>query len=71
MKFNFQKLRGKIISEYGSLKDFAKAYGVSSQSISMKLNNKIRFSHDDIVKIAKMLRIDRNEIGDYFFTPQV
>lgn len=71
MKFNFQKLRGKIISEYGNLENFAKVYGVSYQSVSMKLNNKVRFSHDDIVKMSKMLSIDRNEIGDYFFTPLV
>lgn len=71
MKFNFQKLRGKIISEYGSLKNFAKSYGASYQSISMKLNNKVRFSHDDIVKMSKMLSICRDEIGDYFFTPLV
>lgn len=68
MKFDFRKLRGKIIEKYGSIDNFSKAYGKSKQAISMKLNNKIAFSSEDIIKMTKMLDISHDEIGDYFFT---
>lgn len=68
MKFNFRKLRGKIIEKYGSIENFSKAYGKSKQAVSMKLNNKIAISSKDIIKMSKMLDINRDEIGDYFFT---
>lgn len=68
MKFNFRKLRGKIIEKYGSIENFSKAYGKSKQAVSMKLNNKIAISSEDIIKMSKMLDINRDEIGDYFFT---
>ena len=68
MKFNFRKLRGKIIEKYGSIENFSKAYGKSKQAVSMKLNNKIAISSEDIIQMSKMLDINHDEIGDYFFT---
>lgn len=71
MSFSYSKLRGKIIEKYGSQSAFVKAFGVSENTFSLKMNNKVRFSTDDILKIIKMLDIPENEIGDYFFTEEV
>lgn len=71
MKFNFFKLRSKIIAEYGSLKKFALEYGISYVMLSKKLNNKAKFTTVDIVKFCEMLNIVPEEIGAYFFTPLV
>lgn len=67
MEFNFRKLKGRIIGEYGTVGNFAKEYGVSTQTISAKLNNKSKFTPDDIVKMSNMLHIDKDDIGYYFF----
>ncbi len=59
------------MEKYNSQTAFTKAFGVSENTLSLKLNNKIRFTTDDIIKISKMLEIPKNEIGQYFFTPEV
>ena len=65
--FNHNELRGRIVARYGSQADFAKAFGVSENTFSLKMNNKVRFTTDDIIKIVAMLEIPINEIGTYFF----
>ena len=39
MAFDFSKLRGKIKEVFGTQEKFAKAMGMSSVSLSAKLNN--------------------------------
>lgn len=67
MSFNFNKLRGRIIEKYGTQTAFVKDFGVSENTFSQKMNNRVRFNTDDIIKIAKMLDIPENELGEYFF----
>lgn len=71
MAFDYSKLRGRIIEMYGSQSRFVDAFGVSENTMSMKLNNKVRFNSDDIVTITKMLKIPQEEVGIYFFTTKV
>lgn len=71
MSFDYSKLKGKIIEKFGSQTAFAKEYGISENSFSLKMNNKTAFSVDDIVKICSMLNIARDDVGDYFFTPKL
>lgn len=71
MSFSFAKLRGRIIEKYGSQTAFVKAFGVSENTFSQKMNNKVRFSGDDILRIIELLDIPKNEIGEYFFTEKV
>lgn len=71
IKFNHNKLRGRIIEKYGSISKFSIAWGKSKNTVSKKLNNGFRFSSDDIVEISDMLEIPPYEIGDYFFKQKV
>lgn len=71
MVFNYNKLRGRIIEKFGSQSSFSKAVGTSERTLSLKLNNKIFFSQDEIIKYSKTLNIGINEIQAYFFTPKV
>ncbi|MBD7914515.1 DUF739 family protein [Clostridium sp. Sa3CUN1] len=71
MAFNYNKLRGRIIEKYGTQGRFAKAMGVSERTLSLKLNNKIFFSQDEITKISELLNIASNEIQVYFFEKEV
>ena len=71
MSFNYSKLRGKIVEKFGTQGCFAKELGVSERTLSLKLNNRIFFSQDEIAKMSDLLNINPNEIQDYFFEKEV
>lgn len=71
MSFDYSRLRGRIVEKYGTQTAFVKDFGISENSFSLKMNNKTAFSVDDIIKICDMLKISKNEVGDYFFTEKV
>lgn len=70
MNFDYRKLRGRIVEKFGSIKAFADAYGISTVTMSNKLNGKVAISQDDIVKMAscEMLDIPPSRYHEYFFT---
>lgn len=69
--FDYSKLRGKIVEKYRTQTAFAEANQVSNRTISLKLNNGIGFSQDEIIKWCEMLDIEAREIPTYFFTQKV
>lgn len=69
--FDYSKLRGRIVEILGNQNELASRLGISLVSLSRKLNNKVRFSTDDIITIAEVLKIPDAEIGIYFFTLKV
>ena len=71
MAFDYSKLRGRIIEKFGSQSAFVSKYGVSENTFSKKMNNKTRFTSDDIIKISAMLEIPQEKVGLYFFTRKV
>lgn len=71
MSFDYSKLRGRIIEKFGSQTAFVRKFGVSENTFSQKMNNKVRFTTNDIAKISDMLDISQELIGDYFFTEKV
>ena len=71
MAFNYSKLRGRIIEKFGTQGCFSKTLGVSERTLSLKLNNKIFFTQDEITKISELLSISSDEIQIYFFEKEV
>ena len=71
MKFDYSKLTGRIIELFGSRQAFAKEFEVSKGMLSAKLNNKAKFSTYEITRACELLKIEPEEIGEYFFTPKV
>ena len=68
MRFNFSKLLGRF-REYGlTQKDVATHIGLRPTTLSLKLNNKAKFTSDEIDAICKLLDIAKEDIGVYFFT---
>lgn len=68
---DYTLLRGAIRREYGTIKKFCKALGISQTSFGLKLNGKYEFSSEQILKIVDMLKLSTDDIGDYFFTKEV
>jgi len=68
MFFDYSKLKGKIKEVYNTQEAFASAMGMSTTSISAKLNNKVEWSQKEISKAVKLLQISQEEIPAYFLT---
>ena len=71
VKFDYSKLKGRIREIFDTQSAFAEAMGMSTTSLSAKLNNKIEFSQKEINKACDLLKIKKEEIPVYFFTPKV
>jgi len=71
MAFDYSKLRGKIREIFKTQQLFADAMGMSSTSLSDKLNNHVEFSQKEIEKAVELLRIEKEDIPVYFFTLEV
>ena len=66
-KYDYSKLRGRIIEKYGTLSKFAEVLGTSLVVVSNKMNNKTSFSRADMEQWAGLLEISGNEYDLYFF----
>lgn len=71
MAFNYQKLLGRITEKMGSQAEFARRMELSERTISLKLNGKVPFKQNEIVKVSNLLEIDNSDIAAYFFTVYV
>lgn len=71
--YDYSKLKGRIIEKLGSLKRYAELLNISDTSISNKLNNKVPFTQDEILRSADedVLDIDLDNIKLYFFNKKV
>lgn len=67
MPYSYKKLRGRIVEKYDSQEKFAEAIGISTTSLSKKMQGKTMFSQKDINLWCKLLDISYDQIGDYFF----
>lgn len=71
MAFDYSKLRGKIREVFGTQSKFAKAMGLSSVTLSAKLNNTVAFTQSEINRACELLKIPLEFIPIYFFTEKV
>ena len=67
----YNKLKGRIIEKYGSQGKFAAALGMTENTVSRKMQDKVEFSKDDMVRWAELLDIDPSEFWDYFFADKL
>ena len=71
MKFNYDKLLGRIVEIYGNQSNFAKDMKLSERSVSLKLNNVRRWKDVEIKLAMELLKIPVNKVHLYFFNQQV
>ncbi len=65
---NSNKLKGRIVEMFETREAFAKALGVNRQSVYDKLNGKRGMTRAEIERWCDLLKIEREDIADYFFT---
>lgn len=68
---SYAKLRGKIREVFGTQEAFADAMGITKSGMSMRLNNKVKWTLDEVTNAVDLLKIEDHEIPSYFFTPKV
>ena len=68
-EYDYSTLRGRIIEKCGSMKRFAELLGQSNRTVSLKMQNEVRFSQDDIASSIEILELD--EVRPYFFKLKV
>ena len=66
MVYDYSKLEGKIIEKFGTRERFAKALGITTKTISEKLNNKTIWKQPEISKAMELLSISGEDIESYF-----
>ena len=71
MSFDYRKLKGMIIEKYGSQSLFAKKIGISERTLSLKMNGKISWKQEEIVKSVIALGLKTSDIQEYFFREKV
>lgn len=69
--FDYSKLLGRIIEIYGSHYKFAKQLGISTHSLSMRLNGHIAWRDVEIYKSIELLNLKADDIDKYFFKQKV
>lgn len=71
MSYDYSTLYGKIVEKFGTQYNFAVAMNLSERTISLKLNNKVSWKDDEIVKACNLLDINIAEVYKYFFKAKV
>lgn len=64
---DYSKLRGAIREKFTVQDNFAKALGISSCGLSLKLNGKAEWSAKEIRLACELLDLNAKDIPDYFF----
>ena len=67
MSFNYSKLFGRIKEKFCTQGRFSKAMGLSERSLSLKLNNKMPWKQNEILRACSLLEISVEEVHLYFF----
>ena len=65
--YNYSLLLERMTEKQFTQSSLAKAVGMGRTSFNLKINNKGEFSQAEIFKIAKILSIDKQDVGKYFF----
>lgn len=63
----YSKLIGRIAEKVGTQSEFAERIGLSERSVSLKLNGKVGWKQEEIVKACAVLEIPAHSLHDYFF----
>lgn len=70
MRFNYNKLRGRIVEKLGSVTALCKETEISYSTMQSKLQNRSYFDQKEINILQNALDIPDEELKEYFFCPE-
>ena len=68
---DYRKLKGKIKEVFDTQEAFAEAMDMSQTSVNLRLNDKVEWKTQDIVRACGLLSIPLTEAHLYFFTQKL
>lgn len=68
--FDLTKLKNRALSQHRTVSEFAMAVDLSPTQMALRLEGRLPFLAEEIVKISEALGITGAEIELYFFTPK-
>ena len=69
--FDFGKLQGRIKELHITQDSVAKYLNINKSTFSLKINNQVPFSQDEVNQMITLLKIPDDEIKIYFFKERV
>lgn len=69
--FDFGKLQGRIRELHITQDNVAQYLNINKSTFSLKVNNQVPFTHDEIHQMLIFLKIPDEEIKLYFFEEKV
>nr|DAY64187.1 MAG TPA: Protein of unknown function (DUF739) [Caudoviricetes sp.] len=69
--FDFGKLQGRIKELHITQDSVAKYLNINKSTFSLKINNQVPFSQDEVNQMITLLKIPDDEIKVYFFKERV
>lgn len=67
--YDTKDLRKRIKGQYDTLQEFADDVGISRAGLSLKLNNRVEISRDDMVKWGCKLNLSETDYVKLFLRP--
>lgn len=67
IKFNYAKLRGRIVEKYRTITEFSKTSGIRAEQFTDAFKGERTFTQSEIKTICDLLEIPDAEIATYFF----
>lgn len=67
VKFNYSRLKGRIVEKCGTQGAFANRVGISTVALTQKLKGRVAFKNDEIIHMARILDIPTSDLPRYFF----
>lgn len=69
--YDYAKLRGKIKEVFGTEQAFAKSLGICRVSLYKRLQNRLDFTREEMIRACDLLGVDYSEMSAYFFAKEV
>lgn len=70
VKFDYSRLKGRIVEKFGTASAFAIALGFKPNMVTARLKNGTPWRDYEIWEACKQLGISPEEIPAYFFAPK-
>lgn len=71
VRFDYSRLKGRIVEKVGSQKRLAKMLNISESTLTAKLAGTTYFRQGEIFRLMEILDISPAFATDYFFTVRV
>lgn len=64
---NTRKIKGRLAELGLTQRDVSKTLGIAQSTVNQKINNNRPMNLDEAEQLAKILKLDTGEFGNYFF----